>query len=162
MIGPSDVCLRMLPLPLSAASQQEPGLLESVFVVLADFPLASTWSRGPAKQCCHKNRILSCKAALIGPDGSHAAGSSSFTKVKKTAGGDQKTEKFSNQNIAPTPPVPYVAALKVGEREQLGGIHSKWPMITAEQNISKIGFVHDRPSSVALDPATRWQVSSSG
>ena len=76
-------------------SQQVPSHPESVFAFLADFPLASTLSTGPAKQCCHKNHILFCKAALIGPDGSHAAGSSSFTKVSAPwRGGEQKTEKL--------------------------------------------------------------------
>ncbi len=78
-------------------SQQVPSPLESVFAFLADFPLASTLSTGPANQCCHKNHILFCKAALIGPGGSHAAGSSSFTKEKKTTGKGGGAENFNNQ-----------------------------------------------------------------
>lgn len=60
--------------------QRVPSPPESVFAFLADFLLASTLSTGLAKQCCHKNHILFCIAALIGPDGSHAAGSSFFKK----------------------------------------------------------------------------------
>lgn len=60
--------------------QRVPSPPESVFAFLADFLLASTLSTGLAKQCCHKNHILFCIAALIGPDGSHAAGSSFFKR----------------------------------------------------------------------------------
>lgn len=63
----------------SQTSQQVPSLLEFVFVFLVDFLLASTSSTGLAKPGYHKNHILSCKAALIGPHGSHAADLSSFT-----------------------------------------------------------------------------------
>lgn len=71
--------------------QRVPSLPESVFAFLVDFLLANTWSTGLAKQCCHKTHILFCKAALIGPDGFHAAGSSSFKR--KTAGWRQKCLK---------------------------------------------------------------------
>lgn len=75
-------------------SQQVPSLLESAFAFLVDIPLSSTLSTGPAKQCCHKNHILSYRAALIGPDGSHAAGSSSFTGEDYLR--DPDTENVSN------------------------------------------------------------------
>lgn len=58
-------------------SQPKPSLPEFAFACLFGSPLSSTLSRGLAKPGCHKNRILSCKAALIGPHGLHAADLSS-------------------------------------------------------------------------------------
>lgn len=60
-------------------SQQVPSLPESAFVSLVDSPLSSTLSTGLAKPGCHKNHILSCRAALIGPHGWHAADLSSLS-----------------------------------------------------------------------------------
>lgn len=59
-------------------SQPEPSLPEFAFVCLYDSPLSSTLSRGLAKPDFHKNRILSCTAALIGPHGLRAADLSSL------------------------------------------------------------------------------------
>lgn len=70
---------RRTPVQKWHTSQQEPSLPEFAFVFLFDSPLSSTLSRGLAKPGCHKNRILSCTAALTGPHGLHAADLSSWS-----------------------------------------------------------------------------------
>lgn len=70
---------RTTPVQKCYTSQPEPSLPEFAFVFLFDSPLSSTLSRGLAKPGCHKNRILSCTAALTGPHGLHVADLSSLS-----------------------------------------------------------------------------------